>query len=113
VYGAMEIEKNTFKDEIVESVSGRIMSIRAAGAKLIFIDLHGDESKVQVMATANNYQGNFEFLHEASERRYCWSNRKPRQIQDWRISIRPTKIDLLSYCFHMLPTEHDIQAHGL
>ena len=90
------------------------MSIRAAGAKLIFIDLHGDDSKVQVMATANNFEGNFEFLHEALRRGdIIGVVGVPGCSKTGELSIRPTKIELLSYCFHMLPTEHDIKAHGL
>ena len=41
------------------SLTGRVMSIRAAGGKLVFLDLHGDEQKVQIMATANKYEGDF------------------------------------------------------
>ena len=59
VYTARNIEDNKFFDDEVVAVTGRIISIRGAGNKLLFIDITGDEAKVQVMATANNYQGEF------------------------------------------------------
>lgn len=114
VYGPKEIEKNTFLEGTTESITGRIMSIRSAGAKLIFIDLHGDEHKVQIMATANNYKDNFEHLHEALRRGdIIGVTGNPGRTKTGELSLRPEKIELLSYCFHMLPTEHDLQVHGL
>ena len=66
------------------------------------------------MATANNYQGDFEFLHEALRRGdIIGVTGNPGRTKTGELSIRPQKIELLSYCFHMLPTEHDLQAHGL
>jgi len=40
------VEKDVFLEDAVVAVTGRVMSIRAAGSKLIFIDLHGDEHKI-------------------------------------------------------------------
>jgi len=45
-------EKGVFLEDQLVSVTGRVMSIRAAGPKLVFIDLTGDDFKIQVMATA-------------------------------------------------------------
>ena len=39
-------ENNTFVEDMTVAITGRIMSIRGAGASLIFIDLEGDNSKV-------------------------------------------------------------------
>ena len=55
VYGAKELTPNVFLEEITESLTGRVMSIRASGAKLMFIDMHADDHKVQIMANANSY----------------------------------------------------------
>lgn len=49
------ITENVFIEDQTVSLTGRILSIRASGAKLIFIDLEGDNAKVQIMATINNY----------------------------------------------------------
>ena len=40
-------------------VSGRIHAIRPSGAKLLFYDLRGEGTKVQIMANASRYQGDF------------------------------------------------------
>ena len=38
-------------------VSGRVHAIRPSGAKLIFYDLRGEGTKVQIMANASRYDG--------------------------------------------------------
>jgi lysyl-tRNA synthetase class 2 len=45
-FDATITENGTFDDQQTVAVTGRIRSIRAAGPKLIFIDLDGDSSKV-------------------------------------------------------------------
>ena len=54
-YDSVITENNVFVEDQTVALTGRIMSIRGAGASLIFIDLEGDSNKVQVMANANNY----------------------------------------------------------
>lgn len=46
------------KDEVV-SLSGRVFSIRSAGKSLVFLDLHQNESKVQIKADVQYYTGDF------------------------------------------------------
>ena len=46
-----KIPAGTRIDDIEESLAGRIHNIRASGAKLKFYDLHGEGTKVQIMAT--------------------------------------------------------------
>ena len=97
-------ENSKFEEETTVAVTGRIKSIRGAGAKLIFIDLEGDSSKVQIMATAANYQGEFDALH-ASLRRgdIIGVEGCPGRSKTGELSIRPVKIISLSYCMHQLP----------
>jgi lysyl-tRNA synthetase class 2 len=40
------IEKGIFLEDQLIRIAGRIMSVRAAGPKLVFIDLHGDDAKI-------------------------------------------------------------------
>lgn len=47
----LPIEKGVFLEDQLVRVTGRAMSIRAAGPKLVFIDLNGDDAKIQIMAT--------------------------------------------------------------
>jgi lysyl-tRNA synthetase class 2 len=46
-----KIPAGTKIDKVTESLAGRIHNIRASGAKLKFYDLHGEGTKVQIMAT--------------------------------------------------------------
>ena len=48
-------EESKFDESTTVAITGRIKSLRGAGAKLIFIDLEGDGAKVQIMATASHY----------------------------------------------------------
>ena len=45
-FEAVCVEKGVFIEDQKVAVTGRVMSIRAAGPKLVFIDLHGDDAKV-------------------------------------------------------------------
>lgn len=46
-----KIQAGTKLEGAVESLAGRIHTIRASGQKLRFYDLHADGKKVQIMAT--------------------------------------------------------------
>jgi lysyl-tRNA synthetase class 2 len=100
-FDATITENGTFDDQQTVAVTGRIRSIRAAGPKLIFIDLDGDSSKVQVMATAANYQGEFDALHSSLRRGdIIGVEGSPGRSKTGELSIRPIKIISLSYCMH-------------
>ncbi len=86
------------------ALTGRIMAIRGAGASLIFIDLEGDGSKVQVLAQADFYQGEFTALHSSLRRGdIIGIEGCPGRSKTNELSVRPTKIVSLSYCMHMMP----------
>ena len=90
------------------------MSIRAAGPKLVFIDLNGDDAKVQIMATAQNYEGDFDQIHHSIRRGdIIGVTGVAGRSNTGELSIRSNKIELLSYCMHMLPTTHEIEKNGL
>lgn len=48
-------EKNVFMDEIV-AVAGRVITIRAAGKKLHFFTIEGDDTSIQIYANLANYK---------------------------------------------------------
>ena len=49
-------------------VSGRVHAYRPSGAKLIFYDLRGEGTKVQIMANASRYNGSeAEFLEDTKK----------------------------------------------
>jgi lysyl-tRNA synthetase class 2 len=85
------------------------MSIRSSGSKLLFIDLVGDDHKVQLMATANNYKGDFDQLSTALRRGdIIGVEGVPGRSKTGELSVRPNCIEILSYCLHMLPKEHEV-----
>ena len=107
-------EKNVFLEQEKVALTGRVMSIRAAGPKLIFIDLVGDDAKVQVMATAQNYEGDFEQLHAAVRRGdIIGVSGVAGRSKTGELSVRASKAEVLSYCLHMLPTQHEVSVHAL
>jgi len=80
------------------------MMIRMSGAKLIFIDLVDDCAKVQIFATAANYEEDFEAIHKTLKRGDLIGVQGfPGRTKTGELSVRPTKIVPLSYCLHMLP----------
>jgi lysyl-tRNA synthetase, class II len=103
-YDQVKMENGEFKEGEVVSVTGRIMMLRPSGAKLIFIDLVEDQMKVQIFANATNYEGDFEFLHKTLKRGDLIGVKGvPGRTKTGELSIRPTHIEPLSYCMHMLP----------
>ncbi len=97
-------ETNKFVEDMTVALTGRIMAIRGAGASLIFIDLEGDGAKVQVLAQADFYQGEFTALHSSLRRGdIIGIEGCPGRSKTDELSVRPTKIVSLSYCMHMMP----------
>lgn len=99
--------------EVVESdilsVAGRVHAIRESGAKLIFYDLRGEGVKLQVMATAKQYENEAKFTEDTDKIRrgdIIGVNGVPTKTKKGELSIMPSKITLLSPCLHMLPHLH-------
>ncbi|XP_022914241.1 lysine--tRNA ligase isoform X2 [Onthophagus taurus] len=100
--------EQVLEDEIV-SIAGRVHSIRESGAKLIFYDLRGEGAKIQVMATANNYNSIDAFKIDTDKIRrgdIMGVQGVPTRTKKGELSIRPKEIKLLSPCLHMLPHLH-------
>ena len=87
-------------------ITGRVMTIRSQGAKLIFIDLEGDSTKVQLFCSASNYTGGaFDDLHQTIKRGdIIGVEGQPGRSKTGELSVRPSAITSLSYCLHMLPS---------
>ena len=93
------------KEEV--SVAGRVMSMRAVSAKLIFYDLVGDNgAKIQAFANASYHaDGDFKAAHANIHRGdIVGITGFPGRTKPGELSIAPKKIIQLSYCLHMLPT---------
>ena len=66
------------------------------------------------MATAQDYKGDFEQLHVAVRRGdIIGVTGVAGRSKTGELSIRPSNIELLSYCLHMLPKQHELEKHGL
>ena len=50
------LQKGETMDDVIVSVAGRVISKRASGSNLIFMDLVGKGQKVQIMANAKAYE---------------------------------------------------------
>jgi len=84
-------------------VSGRLMSKRAQG-KLIFYDLQGEGSKIQIMSDASAYEGDWREIHETLRRGdVVGVLGRPGKSKRGELSIFATTITLLAPCLHMLP----------
>jgi len=91
------------------SVSGRVHAIRESGAKLIFYDLRGEGTKIQVMANLKGYESEESFYADTDKIRrgdIIGVNGHPGKTKKGELSIMPTKITLLAPCLHMLPHMH-------
>lgn len=103
----------TLKDVTV-SVNGRIMTKRESGSKLKFYVLKGDGVEVQIMAQAQDAPSveAFESMHEILRRGDIIGvtgypgKTAPAKGGEGELSVFATKVQLLTPCLHMLPTEH-------
>lgn len=93
-------------ENVTVRLAGRIYSKRSQGAKLVFYDIRGDGSKVQIIADAR-------LGGEAYVREHAQSRRgdvvgvvgHPGKSRKGEFSIFATSLTLLSSCMHMLPKD--------
>jgi len=98
----------TLKDKEVR-VAGRIHAIRESGAKLIFYDLRGEGTKIQVMATLGSYKSEDEFAGDVAKLKrgdIVGVVGNPGKTKKGELSVIPNELILLAPCLHMLPHLH-------
>jgi len=104
------LEDGQSLDDVEVNVAGRIHAIRESGAKLLFYDLRGEGTKVQVMANARAYKaGEDAFLADVGKIRrgdIVGFTGKPAKTKKGELSVIPFTMQLLSPCLHMLPHLH-------
>eukprot|EP00201_Polytomella_parva_P010993 CAMPEP_0175053176 /NCGR_PEP_ID=MMETSP0052_2-20121109/8777_1 /TAXON_ID=51329 ORGANISM="Polytomella parva, Strain SAG 63-3" /NCGR_SAMPLE_ID=MMETSP0052_2 /ASSEMBLY_ACC=CAM_ASM_000194 /LENGTH=577 /DNA_ID=CAMNT_0016317677 /DNA_START=166 /DNA_END=1899 /DNA_ORIENTATION=- len=92
------------------SVAGRIYSKRASGNKLFFYDLKAEGSKIQIMADARNFTVDLDGF--AAQNAECKRGDIvgivgfPGKSKKGELSIFPKRLEVLSPCLHMPPTQH-------
>ncbi|XP_014668686.1 PREDICTED: lysine--tRNA ligase-like [Priapulus caudatus] len=95
-------------DDVV-SVAGRVHAKRASGQKLIFYDLRGEATKIQVMSNAGMYsseEGFFKINNKIRRGDIIGCKGHPGKTKKGELSVMPKDIVLLTPCLHMLPHLH-------
>lgn len=104
------LEAGQSLDDVEVRVAGRVHAIRESGAKLVFYDLRGEATKIQVMANARAYTAGEEcFLTDVAKIRrgdIVGFVGKPAKTKKGELSVVPCSLQLLSPCLHMLPHLH-------
>ncbi|KAF7782972.1 hypothetical protein Agabi119p4_2348 [Agaricus bisporus var. burnettii] len=93
----------------VVSLAGRIHNIRASGAKLKFYDLHGEGTKVQIMASQQDDEQPEKYIetHEHFRRGdVVGVVGVPSRTKMGELSISPSSMTLLAPNLHQLPSSH-------
>ncbi|KAI8052130.1 hypothetical protein BDF22DRAFT_729025 [Syncephalis plumigaleata] len=104
-YNKLEVGER-LENEVI-TVAGRIHNKRASGANLRFYDLHGEGIKIQVMAQAQDAEGDYASMHDHLRRGDIVGVRGfPGKSKRGELSIFPKQVTLLSPCLHMLPKAH-------
>lgn len=99
-------EPGTVLENDIVSVAGRVHAKRVSGAKLLFYDLRGEDTKIQVMANAKYYSSEGEFFAANEKLRrgdIVGVRGHPGKTKKGELSIIPRELVLLSPCLHQLP----------
>ncbi|CAD6184984.1 unnamed protein product [Caenorhabditis auriculariae] len=103
------LEKEQVHDDVV-SIAGRIFSKRESGSKLVFYDVHSENTRLQVMANARYHKGGeaeFGGLHDRIKRGdIVGFTGQPTRSKTGELSIIPSEVVQLTPCLHMLPHTH-------
>lgn len=100
-------ENEEGKEEV--TVAGRVHAIRESSQKLRFYDLRGEGVKLQVMANLKFYESEESFMDDCNRIRrgdIIGVKGTGLRTKTGELSIRPSKIEILSPCLHMLPHLH-------
>ncbi|XP_050723812.1 lysine--tRNA ligase-like isoform X2 [Eriocheir sinensis] len=107
---------DTYKDLTQEqqgqeevTVAGRVHAIRESSQKLRFYDLRGEGVKLQVMANLKFYENEAAFIEDCDRIRrgdILGIKGIALRTKTGELSIRPSKLQVLAPCLHMLPHLH-------
>jgi len=103
------LDKGQHETTVTVSLAGRIHSKRLSSQKLIFYDLRGEGTKLQVMANASFFSSLEDYLaitDKIHRGDIVGCEGHPARTKTGELSIIPTKLTLLSPCLHMLPHLH-------
>jgi len=98
------LQPGEHKEDVKVTLAGRIMSKRASGAKLYFFDLWDDGQRLQVMADARAYTGDYDAMMTLLRRGdIIGVAGMPGKSRRGELSIFPAEIKVLSPCLRMMP----------
>ena len=107
-----DITKKGERLEDVVQVAGRVYSIRKAGQSLIFYDLHGEDSKIQIYVNEKDHKGAKSFVDTHKDIRrgdfigvigHPGRTSPKDEKKEGELSVFATEVVHLSFCLHMLP----------
>ncbi|CAI9102926.1 OLC1v1001320C1 [Oldenlandia corymbosa var. corymbosa] len=103
------LESGDHLEDVDVYLTGRIMTKRTSGKKLVFYDLHGGGAKVQVMTDASKSDlelEEFTAFHSSVKRGdIIGIVGFPGKSKRGELSIFPKKFIVLSHCLHMMPRQ--------
>ena len=92
------------RESQVIQVSGRLHNIRHSSKNLIFYDLHAENCKIQIMASAQDSERDFESAHSLLKRGDIVGVKGfAGKSKRGELSIFPKDVQLLTPCLRMLP----------
>eukprot|EP00004_Rigifila_ramosa_P024504 TRINITY_DN7124_c0_g1_i1.p1 TRINITY_DN7124_c0_g1~~TRINITY_DN7124_c0_g1_i1.p1 ORF type:complete len:634 (-),score=155.96 TRINITY_DN7124_c0_g1_i1:38-1915(-) len=92
----------------VVSLAGRVMSKRASGKSLVFMDLNGEGSRIQILSDARTWKdGDFQASHGAVKRGdIVGFVGFPARSKTGELSLMPTSLTILTPCLRIIPSLH-------
>ncbi|KAI9089578.1 hypothetical protein DFS34DRAFT_639076 [Phlyctochytrium arcticum] len=101
------LEPGARLEKEVVTVAGRLHNCRASGKNLIFYDLHGEGEKIQILASSQDSERDFNEVHKHLQRGDIVGVKGfPGKSKKGELSIIPKDIILLTPCLRMLPKAH-------
>lgn len=101
------IPEGVHNEDDVVTIAGRITRVASSGQKIRFMDLKGDNSKLQVFANYqfhNHETGDFVEIYNSIKRGDIVGIKGfPGKSKRGELSIFPREITILTHCLHMLP----------
>lgn len=107
-----DLKRGETRPDVEVSVAGRVIAKRESGSKLKFYVLRSDGVQVQIMAQAQDSTEDYEASHDLLKRGDIIGvtgypgKTEPKKGGEGELSIFATKVQLLTPCLHMLPTDH-------
>ena len=106
-YSHLKREEMMIEEEL--SIAGRLVRLAPSGNKLYFLDIQQSGLKLQIMANAKYYDGEFQKDMSVLKRGdIVGFTGFPTNTKTGELSLIPKIVKLLSPCFHMIPSNYGL-----